>query len=167
MTPIELTVIGVPAPQGSKTRMPGGVMLDGTSKTGRAKLAEWRRAVADQARNHLEHTPGPPLAEPLKITIEFTFPPTKSDPHRHWHCTTPDIDKIVRATFDALTHSGLVADDRYFSHLTARKSFTLIRPPGATITIESLAESEANIREVRKAQAALARKQERAGERAS
>lgn len=161
MTPIQLHVIGIAAPQGSKVRVANGAMLDGTSPAGRARLAEWRRAVADQARAHLDTNPHPPLAEPLHITIEFAFPPTKTDPYRHWHVVAPDLDKIIRSTFDALTHSGLVADDRYFCQLTARKSYALCVPPGATITIESLAESEANIREVRKAQAALQRKHER------
>jgi len=37
MTVVDLRVIGVPAPQGSKTRMPNGAMVEGGSAAGRAK----------------------------------------------------------------------------------------------------------------------------------
>ena len=46
MTVVDLRVIGVPAPQGSKTRMPNGAMVEGGSAAGRAKhRALWDRSV--------------------------------------------------------------------------------------------------------------------------
>ena len=46
---VRFNVIGVPAPQGSKTRMPNGAMVEGSSATGRAKHRTWRQAVAHEA----------------------------------------------------------------------------------------------------------------------
>src|SRR5690349_10366387 len=99
---IRLEVIGIPAPQGSKTRMPNGALVDGTSATGRMKLIEWRRAVADAARLYIAENAQPPLAGPVQLDVLFRFPATKSDPYRHHHATMPDASKVLRATEDAL-----------------------------------------------------------------
>lgn len=110
----EFEILGVPAPQGSKTRMPNGAVVEGGSKTGRAKTKAWRRAVAEVARD----LAGPePLDEPLGIDLEFRMPMPKSRPARareagRWpHMVKPDIDKLLRATLDGLTDGGLIRDD--------------------------------------------------------
>lgn len=145
--PIELEVVGVPAPQGSKTRF-GKVMVDGTSKAGREKLAAWRDAVRAKARQWVEANEASPLAEPLEVSIEFRFAPTKSNPHRHHHQTTPDIDKLVRSTFDSLKLGGLIADDALICTVIATKRYAhpespLGRTVGATIRVASLGSVEA------------------------
>lgn len=158
MTPTVLEVVGVPAAQGSKVRMPNGAMLDGTSKRAREGLAEWRRAIADACRAHLAEHPAAPLNEPLKLTVAFRFTPTKSDPHRCRHVVAPDLDKLLRAVGDALVHGGLLADDRVIADIAASKRYADGQPPGATITIESTAEFEASFREAHKTSARLARR---------
>jgi crossover junction endodeoxyribonuclease RusA len=156
---IHLAVVGIPAPQGSKTRMPNGALLEAGSATGRARLVEWRRAVTDQARHWLTAHPANPLAEPVDITLTFRFPATASNPYRHYHCVTPDIDKIVRATLDALTHSGLLADDRYVARLTATKTFCEPgQPPGCNVTVTSLAALETSNSAARRAAARAQRR---------
>lgn len=154
---IRLQVIGLPAPQGSKTRMPNGVMVDGTSKTGRANLTEWRRAVADAARSHMAEHEADRISGPCAVTLHFTFPRTASDPYRFWHRTKPDIDKVIRSTMDALVAGGLLADDSLVCQLDAHKSYGDM--PGARITVSDLTVDEANLRAGAKARAAAARKQ--------
>lgn len=154
-----LEVIGIPAPQGSKVKMPTGAMVDGTSTTGRAKLAEWRRAVADAGRTELARNPRPAFTGPTKIDISFRFPPTQSDPYRFWHCVAPDASKILRATEDALVHAGVLSDDRILSSIKLTKRYVNDGElPGCTVEIVSLASDEADIREMRK-QRARARRQ--------
>lgn len=155
---MKLDVIGIPAPQGSKTRMPNGAMLDGTSTTGRAKLVEWRRAVADAGRAELAANPRPPFAGPTAITISFRFPKVKSDPHRFWHATMPDCSKILRATEDALVSAGVLSDDRILCRITVTKRYVNDSElPGCTVELESLEADEEQIRELRKQRAREAR----------
>jgi Holliday junction resolvase RusA-like endonuclease len=159
MTVIRLEVVGVPAPQGSKTRMPNGAMVDGSSPAGRASLAAWRKAVADAAREWLRLHPQPPFDEPLKIKIAFRFAPVKSDPYRTLHATTPDLDKAIRSTFDALKHGGLIADDARICTLVADKRYAGEgESVGASIEVVPLGGMERSQRELRKKLAAVRRK---------
>jgi Holliday junction resolvase RusA-like endonuclease len=158
-TVIELEISGIPAPKGSMTRMPNGAMLAATSKTGRIKLAEWQRAVADAARRHLEAHPRSPLAEPLSISMLFRFPATKTDPYRYHHTVKPDIDKLERSTLDALKLGGLIADDALVCDIASKKRFAAGgQLVGCVVTIKPLGAEESTMREQRKTRAALARK---------
>lgn len=151
---IRIDVIGIPASQGSKTRMPNGAMVDGTSATGRAKLVEWRRAVADAGRAWLVDNPQGPLSGPVQLDVTFRFPATKSDPHRHHHATMPDASKVLRATEDALVSAGLIVDDRLICDLSVTKLWCDVNEtPGAQITLRDLTDNEAAHRAARKAAA--------------
>jgi Holliday junction resolvase RusA-like endonuclease len=157
---VRLEVIGLAAPQGSKTRMPNGAMVDGTSTTGRAKLVEWRRAVADAGRAELARNPQPPYQGPTAIVISFRFPTVASDPHRYWHATNPDASKILRSTEDALVHAGVLADDRILSKISITKRYVNDNElPGCTVEITSLESEEAEMKESRKQRAQRARRQ--------
>lgn len=107
-------VVGLPAPQGSKTKMPNGAMLEAGSKTGRENHRSWRQAVADTARNLRL---GPPMDGPVAIRILFRFPMPASRPAAvrkagvGWHCVKPDKDKLLRTVFDSLKTAGVVKDD--------------------------------------------------------
>lgn len=159
--PITLVVPGVPAPQGSKTRMPNGALVEAGSTTGRVKVAEWRRAVADAARAHvLTHTAdGWPLTGPVGLTVAFRFAPTKSAPHRRHHVVKPDLDKLVRATTDALVAGGLLRDDALVADLAATKRYCRLgEHPGAVIEITDRSEAEVQLQLHLKLQARAARK---------
>lgn len=122
---VSFEVLGVPAPQGSKTRMPNGAMLDGGSKVARERHRAWRTAVAEIAQV-VAHDEGM-LDGALSIHIEFRFPMpksrTKADTYRGWRfkSTTPDIDKILRNTFDGLKDGGLIRDDALICQVAASK----------------------------------------------
>ena len=59
--------------------------------------------------------------------------------HTFWHTTKPDLDKLDRAVFDALTRAGVVADDTQFC--CGFRSKRLVQPgeqPGVRITLAPL-----------------------------
>lgn len=160
---MELEITGLPAPQGSKTaylnKATGRPVIVEGKGPGRLAVAAWREAVGETCRAYLEQHRVPPLVGPLAITIRFRFPPTKSDPYRFWHSTKPDLDKLVRSTFDALKLGGVIADDSMICKLTTLKRYINgSETAGASITIESLATEESQHRERRKERAAAARR---------
>lgn len=111
-------VRGIPAPQGSKTRMPNGAMVEGSSTTGRIKLRDWRSAVSADADYEANDPFGHgPWNEPVLIRASFRFPVAKS---RARACKLngslpmarkPDLDKLLRSTGDALVLGGLITRD--------------------------------------------------------
>lgn len=136
---IRFRVLGVPAPQGSKTRMPNGAMLEGGSQTGRDKQKAWRTAVADIAH---QHRPETPLDGPLRVTLELRMPRPKARKTALYCDRKPDADKIARATCDALTDAGMVVDDSRIVELHVVKMYAHPHDPwtGADITIMQLVE---------------------------
>jgi Holliday junction resolvase RusA-like endonuclease len=123
-----LTVIahGVPKPQGSKTPFIN-------RRTGRAGLREdnpntgsWRDTVAWAVARAMEHVDQvEPLAGPLRVAVVFTMPKPASRPKRRvtFPDTKPDIDKLQRAAFDAVTTAGGWVDDARVIDVHAVKVF--------------------------------------------
>jgi Holliday junction resolvase RusA-like endonuclease len=119
MTVVEILVLGLPAPQGSKTprTTPTGktYVREGSSASGRVKHKAWRAAVRDEAAT-LTAAVGM-IRGPVKVTVEFRFPMPPSRPAALraagvcWHAVKPDKDKLLRSTFDALVDGGLIEDD--------------------------------------------------------
>jgi Holliday junction resolvase RusA-like endonuclease len=136
----EFEVLGVPAPQGSKTRMPNGAMLDGKSPAARAKHRAWRSAVAEVARDLAGETPHD---GPLQLQVTFRLPMPQSRPARArraglWpHATKPDLDKLLRSTLDGLEDGGLIRDD---SRICAMEvdAWEVIDWTGALITLRQV-----------------------------
>jgi len=120
-----MIVYGIPAPQGSKTRMPNGAMVEASSATGRAKLVNWRSACADAAARHAKVTSTE--TGPLEITVEFRFPmPTSrkkatKEARVAWKVGKPDLDKLCRALGDSLAAGGLIARDELIVSWIATK----------------------------------------------
>lgn len=79
IAPIMFEVEGIAMPQGSKTRMPNGAMLDGRRGPARTAHRAWRTAVHNAA-THAAGTLGAeaPLDGPLTLTVEFRLPMPKS-----------------------------------------------------------------------------------------
>jgi Holliday junction resolvase RusA-like endonuclease len=165
-----LDVFGLPASQGNKTgyvvpgkdgAKPRAVLVEGKGKTGRKRIREWRADVREAAAGALAArvVAGLPdtIDEPISVSVTFYFPAVSSDPYRTRHSTKPDIEKVLRATFDPLVQSGLIADDARICSVTATKRYAIDRSPGARIEITLLGESEARDREVRKVRAKEAR----------
>lgn len=146
---VRFNVIGVPAPQGSKTRMPNGALVEGSSATGRAKHRTWRQAVAHEAhqqRQLLEHC----FSGPLVVDVVFRFPMPASRPAAFkrrvaegeitgWKVTKPDLDKLARSVGDALTEAGLIERDELIAQwLVSKIEVPAGEWTGADITVEEL-----------------------------
>lgn len=120
---IELTVHGIPAPQGSKT--PWGSEANPNTRP-------WRAAVATAAAETMNGRPL--LTGPLTLEVIFTFPRPKSHyrsgNRAHelkpgapiYHTGKPDTDKLLRAIGDSLTGT-IVRDDAQLARVTATKVY--------------------------------------------
>lgn len=138
--PVRVVVYGQPAPQGSKRHVGGGRMIE-SSKA----VAPWREAVKFAARMVRERLPAT-LDGPLRARVVFTLPKPKTAPktRRSWPDRKPDLSKLLRATEDALTDAGLIADDaRLVEFSRLAKVFPGEDPealdtPGCVITVEPI-----------------------------
>jgi Holliday junction resolvase RusA-like endonuclease len=124
---VRFRVLGVPAPQGSKTAWMN-------PRTGKAQMSEasgprlksWRAAVTEEAAAR-RAVLGRALDGPITLSITFRFPMPAGRPaalrHRGYarKQSAPDLDKLLRGVLDALTSSGLIADDARVCELHGRK----------------------------------------------
>ena len=115
-----VTVYGNPAPQGSKSYkgMRNGRPILAESSKGVAPWQNAIRAAVIDAHLHTLH-----LARPVHVDCTFAMrrPAAHWKPDRAtlrdgaptWVTTTPDLDKLLRSTYDALVKSGVLADDKF------------------------------------------------------
>ena len=143
---IELRIIGVPKPGGSKRAFvakSGKIAMVDMCKQNR----EWRNSVIIQAREQYD---GAPLTGPLRIDVSFYMPRPQShyrtgkhagrlkDAAPLWHTSKPDVLKLMRSTEDALTDAGIWRDDALVSEQSIRKYYAVEGRIGAIITIEQI-----------------------------
>ena len=118
MPSISFEVPGRPQPQGSMRNIGRGRMISDNPK-----LKSWRDAVAIVALLAKERTHYKPLIKgAVSIYAEFYFLCPKSVREQE-NTRKPDIDKLIRAIFDALT--GVVyVDDSQVNMVSASKHFS-------------------------------------------
>ena len=137
---ISFVVYGLPAPQGSKRHMGNGVMVE-SSKA----VKPWRQDVKHAALASVPNDWN--TLAPVTISVVFRFKRPQGHigkrglkPSSPQHCTSArsgDIDKLCRATLDALTGVAF-DDDRQVISLIASKRYTIDNEPqGALITIST------------------------------
>ena len=123
---------GTPAPQGSKTRTRFGM------RESSKRVKPWRQTVTEAASRAADDAY---LVMPLRppYRVEMWFYVQKPRTTRAAYPVAPtvgDLDKLVRACGDALTASGLIADDRHIIDLTATKEWaTSGDTPGVIIRV--------------------------------
>lgn len=117
---ISYFVPGEPAPQGSKNGFVknGRVVMVESSK----KVKPWREAVV----LHTRGTVTEPMTTPVEIALVFHLPKPKSVT-RKWPSVKPDLDKLIRSTFDGLTTGGLYTDDALVIAVSASKQYATDR----------------------------------------
>lgn len=143
---IELEVWGKPAPQGSKRHVGGGRMIESAGQS----LTTWREDVKQSAlaavRRELNG-----VAIAGAVSVEVTFMLKRPQSHfrtgRNAHLLRdaapqmpsrkPDIDKLLRSTFDALTTAGVYGDDSQIVSVVSSKTYTNSRA-GALISVLAL-----------------------------
>ena len=142
---ITIRVYGLPGPMGSKRFV-------GLSKSGKGLMIEsskavkpWREAVKWAAIQSGARG----LDGPLWVSMVFTIKKPKSAPKRKrtWPATKPDLSKLARSTEDAISDSGVWADDaRVVEYLRLAKVYPgedrdALDRPGCLITIMTEAEA--------------------------
>lgn len=136
---LRITVLGTPAPQGSKKFVGehnGRPLMAESSK----KVGPWRRIVTKTARQVMAGAP--PLDGPLVAVMTFTLPKPVSAPktRRTWPIRYPDGSKLLRSTEDALTDAGVWADDARAVSVVAHKRYPnegrdALQVPGVVIEV--------------------------------
>lgn len=129
---LTITVHSTPAPQGSKKFLGirgGHAILAESSK----KVKPWREAVKWAALEAMTAQKRVRIIGPVTIQIDFYLLKPASAPKRRetFPDKKPDVDKLVRSTFDALKDAGVYEDDSRVISLTARKLFAGSEWPGA------------------------------------
>jgi len=131
-TPFQLTIYGDPAPQGSKVAhaLPGGkIVMREVSK----KIDPWRKAVKFAVAN-LVGDDWEPFDAPLEIETIF-YLKRGSTIRRPLPIVAPDLDKLDRGLWDALTHANVWRDDALVVNSISQKVYADTREPGAEVII--------------------------------
>lgn len=144
----QLTVHGTPAPQGSKNKSASGALYESS-----AAVKPWREAVKFAALDALAHDEAwHALSEPVRLEVTFTL----RRPKHHYGTGrndgvlkasapqhpigTPDLDKLIRSTQDALKDAGVLRDDSVVAAVIAAKAYVFAGPealphPGAVLRV--------------------------------
>lgn len=145
MTSLSFFVAGQPAPQGSKRHVGNGVMVE-SSKA----VKPWRQDVVAAARQAMQSTEIETFVHVVEVTVTFNFARPKyhfgtgrnagrlKDAAPEFVAMKPDLDKLVRSTFDALTTAGIWRDDSLAAAVIATKVYGDL--PGAFIHIRPIKE---------------------------
>ena len=132
MAYLEITVEGSPVPQGSFRHVGNGRIISANPK-----LNAWRQTIADQVT---EKTLVRLIDGSCTVQLVFTLPRPKSvsKSRRDRPTTKPDLDKLIRATLDAISlprYVQLLTDDSIVTDLHAAKRYADHTPPGVQIFI--------------------------------
>ncbi len=127
MKPIQLTVIGEPAPQGSKRHVGRGILVESSKK-----VKPWREAV----KWAVIDAGNPSFDGAVAVDLHFylsrpkghygtgrnagTVKPSSPD----FPAVRPDIDKLARSTLDGLGDAGVFTDDSRIVSLGLEKRYT-------------------------------------------
>lgn len=119
MTYLAFTVPGIPIAQGSKRHVGNGRMIESSQH-----LRPWREAVMaaaiEAADANPDWVPTGSRRATYAVGLRFEFPRPKAHFTASGYVKTnapvqpntrPDIDKCLRACFDAFTQSGVIGDD--------------------------------------------------------
>lgn len=129
MSAVTFRVFGNPRPQGSKTALGKGIMVESAGEG----LRTWRSQVAEAVREQVV-AGATILTGPVSLTVRF-FLPTPKRPRWPVPAKPPDLSKLVRALEDELSGT-LITDDRLICHCWSSKAWATDRnPPGAEVTI--------------------------------
>lgn len=129
---VTIRVYGQPAPQGSKRHVGGGRMIEASKKVG-----PWRAAVEEAVASLFFE----PFSGPVRVEMVFFLKRPKTVT-RLMPTVPPDLDKLVRGLFDALTIANVWVDDSLAVEMCAEKVYCdSVDDEGATILIEEIAQN--------------------------
>ena len=120
-------ISGIPAPQGSKRHVGNGRMIEASKKVG-----PWRQAVFEQTRGLVFEK----FTVPVSVTVTF-FLTKPSSVKRLLPSVPPDLDKLERGLFDALTIAGVWEDDALVVECHSAKLYAGERGSGALVSVKA------------------------------
>lgn len=126
---LEFFVPGIPAPQGSKRHVGGGRLIESSKK-----VAPWRKAVAETVAGLGDFIK---FDEPVEVFTTYLLP-RPATVTRELPSVPPDLDKLERGLFDALTIAGVWSDDSLVVDSHPSKRYADGNPTGALIRIVSV-----------------------------
>lgn len=138
MTPEFVVVVrGDPAPQGSKELMRG--------KGGKPFMVEsskrvdpWRKAIVAACLTE-DGVPRMTFTGPVAVGVAFMFRQAKSNEDDYpTGQNIGDVDKLIRAVYDALKMAGVIEDDRYVVDVLPTTKRWSPSASGARITVRSV-----------------------------
>jgi crossover junction endodeoxyribonuclease RusA len=135
-TRLTFWVPGQPAAQGSKRHVGKGHLVEQSKAVG-----PWRERVAWTARQHYR---GSLLQGPIAVRLAFVMHRPTSTPKRSTPPAVkrPDLDKMIRAVFDALT-SVVWGDDSQAVEVFASKRLAEVgESPGVRIEVQAATAEE-------------------------
>lgn len=131
MREIYVTVGGVPVPQGSM-RVFGKCVTHSNPK-----LKGWRKSIV-AAILDTQSLPYEPLSGPVYAYLIFLLPRPKTV-KRDRPSVKPDLDKLVRAVFDACEKAGAISEDSQVVELQAVKRYAGgNESPGLTLLLREV-----------------------------
>ncbi len=137
-----ITVHGVPKPKGSVSAFPiqrkSGKI--GTVVVHSKGSKHWETLVRDRLPDDTY------ILGPVEVKIHFFLPRPKTV-EREFPEVYPDIDKLVRATLDAL-QNGILDDDKRVCDLDIKKRYVVAGFIGARIRIRQLRPDEVELDEM-------------------
>ena len=136
-----IKVAGRPAPQGSKRHVGGGRFIEASKY-----LRPWRTAVSTAARRLTPDGWHTNMGVSLTITFILARPKSHFRSNGKLKDTAPrlclgrigDLDKLVRAVFDALTGIAYDDDSQVFDLHTERRYAIGYEKTGAIITVTAI-----------------------------
>ena len=138
---VTFTVSGAPKPKGSmRAFVPKGWNRP-VLTTSNARLKAWEQTIRSVAQAHVSAY----TTDPVRVRLRFALPRPKSLSRRascQPHTKRPDVDKLCRATLDALT-GILWKDDSQVYSLSALKTYGREEePPHVTITVHNFGDQD-------------------------
>ena len=137
------TVLGKPAPQGSKRHVGKGVMVESSKR-----CKPWRQDVRHTAIDLLPGGWYARMEDAMLLSVTFVFARPKNHfrtngelkPSAPKHCTgrIGDVSKLIRAVEDAMT--GIVYNDdaQIINLIATRRYATATESPCAIITVTAI-----------------------------
>lgn len=97
-----------------------------------AALSRWKKQIGQQIR---KTTPPGTFAGPLYARVRFFLPMPAYKQKQYqrgrlthlWKTERQDLDKLIRAVFDAVTATGRIGDDSQFVRLVSEKRFATVQ----------------------------------------
>ena len=126
---VEFFVPGIPAPKGSKRHVGNGRLIEASKK-----LPPWTDAILETI-SRLDYFV--PFDEPVEVWATY-YLPRPSTVTRDLPSVPPDLDKLERGLFDALTKAGVWRDDSLVVDSHPSKRYADGIPAGALVRVCSV-----------------------------